>query len=678
MWGGGVAVVVLALFILARQRPAQLAHVVPDDVAVFVELPSVGHALESAGAMKVFDGAKISPKETATLFTSALRSAFGLTNEDAERFGESVVGVAYMARAASSEDRGAWILSVNSTDPTERLLASSRFTSDGTYRGGLSYRLAQATPGSTASPLERALCAFAIHGSPERVVWFAGPRLLLLGEQALISEVAEVVDGRRKPLDTSAVFQESRKEARPDAAAYFFADENALQQSSFHASSGSFFDAYLNHGGVAAGDLHFAPAGVVVSAEVALSGTALPAVGDLPHATPLTIPDRLPAETAFYAAASTKHTSQPADVRSMLLGLVPASASDTGRIRESVEAIEHEVGISLSDLADVAGDEAAIALLADKAFKYGGSIPLLQAGLEWAGAVFVVKVESDAAAQRVVAKLREAIHGSELGKFATVSASSDGFEVAMSSKASALIGGVPPGLRVRYAKKELAIVLARPELMQRTFAALDGTGSTLKDDASHALAMSSLRRGARAYAWLDMGRVASVAFAAGPSARVHAKARGMPVDSATLSGPTRLAMAAALDFEAKGAAWNARVDVLNPWAAGLLVAWQAVPEPARSQSATAVPPPSRSSDAAPPPRPFFPEALDEMAVCADYLKVLDACAERARTPEAHDGFVKRRAEAFDTFVHTPPASRLSTNATCVGPMLKLQKTPDCR
>jgi hypothetical protein len=266
---------------------------------------------------------------------------------------------------------------------------------------------------------------------------------------------------------------------------------------------------------------------------------------------------------------------------------------------------------------------------------------------------------------------------------ATVTPDATGFIVTVSPKASLLLGGPPPTLRARYTRKELTLVVAAPDLASAALAALDGDGATLKEDAAHAQAMKALRSGAHAYAWVDLGRAGTIAYAASPEARANARGRGFPVDAVHLEGADRLTAALDLDYHAKGGVWTVDVETLNLWGAGLIVAWKSVPR----RPSSAAPSASAGHPASPPDagvpasvdrRPVFAHALEEMQYCSDVLTTLERCAANAAAPEDRDAYMHEAEQRRAEYVRTVPVDRPIQDKACLGKLYRLRSKPECK
>lgn len=219
----GYALLVAALaalaYLLVMQAPAvNLAQRVPEDVAVFVEVPSVPHLLSAMAKLKVAD-ADTTAKQTADGVTGAFAGAFHLTHDDADALSRSVVGVAFAARGHGKDLSSVWLLALSSTSGAEPLFSSSRVTADGALgNGGVAYRLAplpaQPFQAREQTSLERWLRALSTKDDGKRLAWFAGARLLALGDDALVKDVAAVVDSGKGSLDGRGAWKRAEADAK--------------------------------------------------------------------------------------------------------------------------------------------------------------------------------------------------------------------------------------------------------------------------------------------------------------------------------------------------------------------------------------------------------------------------------------------------------------------------------
>jgi len=427
-----------------------------------------------------------------------LASALAFPKDDAAALEGAVSSVALAAREERGVLREAWLVALTSTRALDLLLASSRFEADGALgRTGKAYRLTQASAAPSASPLEAWLRARATDDTT-RVAWFAGPRVLALGDTHLLHDVADVLEAGAPALSARPEFVRSQADAaRADGV--LFGDAKALGHVEALGPRRALVEALAPGDAPVSGSARVTPAGVLVRAELPV---AVAGPGGPPHASRgagLTLPDRLPADTALYVAADLRGGLSPAAARDRLLSLGPPLRAATGfDLADGLAELTRTGGFAVDDLFEMLGDEVAVAVFLGPEFRYALATPLVRSAAEAAGLVVAIRVDSDAAAERVLASLRQAILSSNIARVATVRTDGAGFVVAplptAHAKVTGLSGSDLPALHVRYARGELVAVLAREPLAQRALAAFDGAGPTLRDEPAHALAVHELLR----------------------------------------------------------------------------------------------------------------------------------------------------------------------------------------
>jgi len=676
-----LAVVGAVVFLTrARTPPALLAQFAPADVSVFVEMPSLSFALASMATVTVADPAQVDLASSKRELAREIAGSLHVSGDEADAMAQAVSGAAFVGRVEGQELHSAWVVAFTSEAPVLPLLASNRLTSEGAFgQGGKAFHVT-AVPALKDAPLFAAwLREVSTTTTARTLAWLPSARLLLLGDSHLLADIAAVAEVGKPSLENHAGFQLARAHQPSDgAAAIAFADTHALADIPALASD-PLLASYIHDGGPVTGVARFTPAGGLVSARFSVLGATAPRLGAVAaQASKLTLVDRLPVETVAYVALATRAVvKDPMAAKSALLAVAQTAHHLTGAdISATLAELERDTGITLDELVASAGDEAAFGLLAEPGVKYGTS--LAHAALEGAGAFVVVGADDHAAAERTVAKLRSTVEKSRLASLATITPDGSGFVATPGdgarSQLSGLYGATLPTLRVRCVEKLVVVVVAPPALVTRMFASLDEGIDTLKDSPAHALAMRTLHAGAHGYAWVDTGRLASIVFAGNPNVAASAKARGLPIDSLVLDGPSRLTTAFGLDVhEADGTA-VLDVETLNLGALALL-------EGLGTSPPRKPPPPLPAllaSSAAERPADASVPALDDMPLCTMVVGTLEHCATTAAAPETKQSFAARAAESRATYQATPADKRAVTNASCLGVLHRLRKDPACK
>ncbi len=690
----GLALAVIAYLVASQNPSVNLADRVPEDVSLFVEIPSVPRFLSGLSMLKVADP-DATRRQTTDGIVGAVAAAFHLTHEDGEALGRSVVGAGYAARVRGQAKASIWLFAVSSATGVDLLLGSNRLTSDGALgKAGTAYRIAPlpASGVSTAdeSALEKWLRALATKEDGTRLAWFPEARVVALGDAALVRDVGEVIDSGKGTLGTRDLWLRARAEAAaasPGATGLFFADMRALRDLGpadiGPADPTKFLDGFDHDGGAVSGALRLGPAGLVVRAAVPLTGDAVYHGKGVSTPTKLTFPQRLPADTAFYVAVSTHRDLGAAEAQAQITRASEAVQGVAGvDLAGLLDVYEKHLSVTFDDLFAMTGEEAALAVVLAPDFKYSAEAPLLRTGFSSAGVVFAMKVDTDVNALRVLQRVREAWVLSDVGKLTDVTADGVSFVATpikgAASKMMGLFGAALPSLRVRYKKKEILIVLAQPALADRIFAALDDGTATLAGEPAHRAAMGALQQGARAYSWLDLGRVATLVYAANPGARLDAKSRGWPVDAMTLTGPNRVTMAADVQLRADPQTFTVDLEALNPWGPALVSGWLMSVPGARPPGLPAPPRADRPAPSASAPVPYgLRDPLEQMPNCQRTLRRLQTCEAAAHTSEARDDFTAQEAALRKKIEHTEAARWQFQNMACTGTFFKLKTDPNC-
>jgi len=679
--GGGGAL----LYAKLGKPGAHLASSVPKDATIYAEMPSLKRSLLSLAGVKIFDSTKVDEKKTADDVTTAIVNSFGLSKSDAESLALSLDSVAVVARDVHKASAGAVLFSASSPAPVETLLKAKRFTADGTYgKEGKSYKLVAAPDGpATATPVEKSLRQMSTGSS--KLVWFPSKKLLVAGDDAMIKSIAAVLEAGADSLEKRDAYIKAKKQFDSGADLVLFVDEELIKGSKNDADTQKLIAAYFKDGGPIDGAVKLSPAGVLMNGHMTLSGTALPADKTVSGSVKLTFPGKLPAETVAYFAGSTKTGMKGADAKAQLVkSLQGTDPTKAATLTQEMDAFEKSAGFTIADLFDMIGDEAAFALLVDKDFKYVKSAPLSPATFKGLGAAFVMQVDDEAVAKKILGKLKEKISDPSLAKMVSVKPDGDGFIAAPTADAAGMVGDGLPSLHVKYAKKVLAIVVAPDALMTRTFSAIEDGKGALKDDGAHESAMKALRSDAHGYMWIDLGRIVSLAYAADPQDKEDAKAFGVPVDAIKLTGPDRITAAMDFDYRVKDGEWTADIETLNLAGFSLMAG---VDSPALSGAGGggATPGTTPTDPTAPatgdPTAPGTTPAASALTstgvqTCDDYLARLSSCGKNI--PQAHDAYVKAAQSSHDAWMKIPAARRKSLGKQCTALMASLDKNPTCK
>lgn len=559
--GGGIAAAVVYFVVLAKPAP-HLAAYVPKNASVYVELPSVKRSIVSAATMKPLDASRVDDKVMTLELDTAFARAFALPQGDAHSLVSALDAAAFVARDTNNAGKAALIISFTGTAPVEKLLHSPRFSESGAFLGGgmrfslLARSSFEISP--NAGPIEIALSDMKTGRHSEDLIWFAKKKLLVWGDDQIVTDIGSVIGGSADSLEKNDAYKNAKRTFEGGADVAFFFDTHDLDDVR-DPSSKKLLDGWIQNRDPVTGAIKLVKAGVMMDAHATLTGTSLPPGDLVPPASKLVYPHKLPAETVAYMALSTKTKMNGSAIRAMLFKSVDEADATSGReLRSNLDAMERSVGFKLDDLVDLAGDEAAMAIVVDPAFKLDTTNGVVDE-LTSFGVVYALAVKDDAKAKMVLAKLRAQLETPDLASYVKVSSLPDGWEADPQTAATFPV----PNLTVRYDGKQVVAVLASPAIAKRAFDALMSNKATLATNPAHELAFGALPQDANFYMWLDTGRITSVMLDGASHAKRAATPTLLPADAIRLTGPDRVTSALAIRTTQKTGVWTVDIDSLN-------------------------------------------------------------------------------------------------------------------
>lgn len=559
--GGGLAGI--AYYVLSKPAP-HLARYVPKTATVYFELPSFKRSIMSAAAMKPLDSSRVDDKLMMQDLDTSFARAFTLTQGDAHQLVSAMDSAAFVARDTNNAGNAAFLIAFSSTAPVEKLLRSSRFSESGPFiGGGMKYTLLARSrydipPNATATEIMLSY-AETNRGHGLDLVWFPKKKLLVMGDDQIVTDMGSVIDGSAESLETSDVYKGAKKTFESGSDVAFFFDTHDLDDARDPAGR-KVLDGYLRNRDPFTGAIKLVKAGIMMDAHGTLSGTSLPPADLAPPASKLALPHKLPADTVAYMTMSTKTKMNGAALRSYLIKSVDESDPSAGReLRSGLEDMERALGFKLDDIVDMTGDEAAIAVVLDPSFKLDTTNGITDE-LSAFGLVYAVAVKDDAKAKMVLGKIRAQLEAPDVAKIAKVRPiGSDGWEVDPETSASFPV----PNLTVKYDGKQIIAVLASPAITTRTLDALQSNKGTLTTNAAHELAWNALPQDANFYMWLDTGRITSVMLDGASHVRKGPRHDALPIDAIRLTGPDHVTTALAIKATPKSGTWAIDIDSLN-------------------------------------------------------------------------------------------------------------------
>jgi len=560
--GGGVAVGAY-FYLLAKPSP-HMAKYVPKSASLYVELPSFKHSLISGATMKPLDSSRVDEKLLTQDLDLSFARAFTLPQPDAHALVQSLDAAAFVARDTNTHGQAALLISFSDTSPVDKLLHSSRFSESGAFvGGGVRYTLLARSPydiAPTAGPTEVALSYMDTGkgSSVQDLVWFAKKKLLVYGDDQMVTDMGAVIDSGADSLEKNEVYQKAKKTFENGADVAFFFDTHDFDDARDPAMK-KMLDGYLQNRDPVTGAVKLVKAGVMMDMHATLTGTALPPDTLLAPAPKLAFPHELPSDTVAYMAMSTKTKMTGAQVRNLLIKTVEDNDPVAGRdLRSGLADIESKAGFKFEDVVDMIGDEMAMALVLDPSFKLDTSNGIMDE-LAGFGVVYAVATKDDAKAKLVLSKLRAQLETPDMAKVVKVTPLGDGWEADPETTSSFPI----PNLSVKYDGKRIVAVLASPAITKRTFDALFTNTVTLKTNSAHELAFSALPQDANYYMWLDTGRITSIMMDGASHVKKAPTRTMLPIEAIRLTGNDHVTTALAIKSTVKSGQWTVDFDSLN-------------------------------------------------------------------------------------------------------------------
>lgn len=567
---GGAAVAAGVYYFVIKKPAPHLARYAPKNASIYVELPSFQHSMLSAASMKPLDSSHIDEKQMKQDLVLAFSNAFDVTQDDARAVVNSLDASAFVARDSNHRGDAAMLVSF-STNAPEKLFKTGRFATEGPFLGGgMRYTLEKKLPSQippNASLFELALSEMATtHGTPSvDLVWYPNKKLLVFGDDPVVTDIGSCVAGNVDALETAPSYKAAKKTFESGSDLAFYWDTHDLDDVR-DPDGKKTVDGWLHDRDPLTGAVKLVKAGVMIDAHASLTGSNVPPE-DLISPAKLTYPHRLPADTVAYMAMSTKTKLSGATVRGWFVRFVSDLNAYSGKeLGDALTELDKSLGFKVDDVLDMTGDETAIGVVLDPAFKLDTTNGITDE-LPNIGLVYALAIKDDAKARMVLGKIRGMLEDPSMtGKVKVTPIGADGFEADPETSASFPL----PNLTVKYDGKQIVAVVASPAMTTRAFAALQGGTATLATNPAHELALDAMPKDAHFYTWIDTGRITSVMMDAGTHMKSHRVQATLPLDAVRLTGPDRVTSAIAMRWTHKPTGgWAVDYDSLNMPALGL-------------------------------------------------------------------------------------------------------------
>jgi hypothetical protein len=546
------------LLFFSQSSAVQMAAAMPRDSEMLIELSSLPRLLVDLKDVEYLDTSLRDDKKVFDNSADSVSKAFDISLDDARALLVSSRSVAVAARKLSTRPEAAFAVGFASAKPVEALLKSKRFVASGAIgQTGKRYQLTRKQLQSSVGQdvLLKGLADAELGGGKEVLVWFPDKKLLSVGSEAFVSDLAKVIETGAAAVQTNPSYQAAVKDFDPNARITAFLDPTVLS-SIDDAKVKEFIDSYLKPAGPLTGALTVKPSGFVTSLTGRIIGSKLPKGSSYEAPGKLELSNRLPVETFAYAAFQTQTKLSGAEVQKLLFDQLEAANPRSRREAEQgVQQLEQLLGVSVAKLIDGLGSEAVLSIAApvnatlDASLLAPGPQAMANFNVSW-----VQQLKDDAEFKRLAAQLKLKILPN--AREATLVEDGPGFTLKPRGSPLAV------SLRVKFFDKHLFITAGGNALCDRAEGAFSKGDRTLKDDAAHQAALAALPDKHHFRIWLDTGRLADTLFK-NPLLRAKVTENGLELDKFRLTGPQRVTSALSISSNVENEVWTYRVDALN-------------------------------------------------------------------------------------------------------------------
>ncbi len=550
--GGGLAFAVYALWFKADGP--RVAAFLPSDTAIYVEVPNLRAAGIAARRAKYLKS--ISDDDEAWLKDTAkvIADSFGIDQSAAVTLALAQRSIGIGVSNIPDKPQGAVLVYFDADGPVTTLLKSSRFRAESPLgKKGQRYALTASNAAAPAGEgwtvtLRRALDSAAT-SSEMGIGWWESENLLALGTPGQLTAVAEVIDDQKTALSKNERFTKAISGAPGGAVMLGWVDGATIRKATQGQSS---VDIGVTEDGVML-SIDGQEAGLLLRAAATLMGKDIAQTPILFEPGELDYPERLPAETLAYLAASTRTKLDGMGLERELSALAKRTApgSEQGFERSNKE-LKELAGVSVADALGCIGDELVVGALAPADIQLKGFDPEQLMGR--AGAFVALKLKNQPVAEKIVTSLRDKVMVAQMAGAVTV-------------KGTGMVIKTPVGpdvvVEVRFAKNELVVAGGASAMVGRVFAALEGTAPLLGKDEAHDRVLDTLPDETLEVFWVDTGRIADRFLASNPELSTMAKQAGVSLNDFVLTGDQRITSGLAISGEKSSDQLNLVVDSTN-------------------------------------------------------------------------------------------------------------------
>ncbi len=546
------------LLFFAGGGAPKIAASVPRDAEILIEVTSVPKLLADLKDVQYLDTSLRDDKKLFDDTADSVAKAFDISLNDARLFLVSSETFGVAARKVATTPEAAFAIGFRNAGAVEALLKSTRFIASGAV--GQTGRRYQLTPKVLQSSvgqdvLLKGLAEAELGTGKEVLVWFPKHKLLSIGSEPFVADLAKVLEDGAASVETNPSFQAASKDFDDRARFTAFVDPGVFA-SIADPKLKELVDGYFKPAGPLTGMLTVSSAGFVTSFTGRIMGSKLPKASSYEAPQKLTLADRLPAETLAYIGFQTQTKLTGADAQKLILDQVGAADARSKReIEQGLAQLEQLLGVSVAKLVDGVGSEAVLGLTTpldlalDASMLRGGPDVASKFNVTW-----VQALKNDTEYKLLAAQLKRKL----LPSMREVSVTEDGPGFSVAPRGVPL----PVSLRVKFFDKFLFVTAGGNSLCDRAEAAFSKAERSLKDDAAHPAALAALPATQHFRLWLDTGRIADTLMK-NPLLQARALEMGLQLDKFRLVGPQRVTSALSMRSEVQNEVWTYRVDALN-------------------------------------------------------------------------------------------------------------------
>jgi len=562
-WIAALAVLFLALIVaggfaayslfLSSGGARAIASSVPRDSEFLIEIASIHQLAADLHDVRYLDTSLRDDKQVFADAADSVAKSFDISVPEAVTLLASCETFGMAGRKLARSPEVLLALGMKNASPVETLLKSARFSASGTLGNtGKRYQLTrQADAGAARDLAGKGLAEFEVKaGAKEILVWFPKLRVLAMGSEPLLLDMAHVLESGAPSIQQNPSFQAAAKDFEPSTRLTAFVDPASFANIA-DPKLKTLVDDYFKPAGPITGQLRIKPAGFVTSFTGRVQGSKLPHAGDPPQT--LSLGERLPEETFAYLAFSTSTKLTGAETEKLLLDQLSAvDQRSRTQLQQALRELEQLLGVSASKLLDGASGPSVIGLSAPA----GTSLDALGTGpqaLSHFNLSGLLELKDATEYKKLAAELKRKV----LPNMREISVSDDGSGFTITPRMP-----LPVSLRVKFLDKYLFLSAGGNSLCDRAEAAFSKGERTLKDDAAHQASLTTVASKQHFLLWIDSGRLVDT-LGKNPLLRAQMTQSGISLDKFKLTGPDRIVSALSMSGELENGVWTFHLDALN-------------------------------------------------------------------------------------------------------------------